>query len=101
MPVGSGGEALGRIESASAAEDPAPAGAFRGWREPPWPDTTDSRADRVDPRTGLAPPLGLVAVAVGPTTILMPLALIVLLACFALGGRASATEWSPPTTGAP
>jgi hypothetical protein len=66
MPVGAGGEALGRIEAALAADDPALVDSFHRWCEPPGTDPADRGVSRVDRRIGLALLLGLVAVAVGP-----------------------------------
>jgi len=51
MPVGAGGEALGRIAAALVADDPALVDSFHQWREPPGPDPTDGGVTRVDRRT--------------------------------------------------
>lgn len=74
MPVGAGGEDLRRIEAALAAEDPALVESFHRWDVPP-EELGDGSATIVGRRFGLALLLGLVAVAVGPTVVLVLLLL--------------------------
>jgi hypothetical protein len=87
MPVGAGGEALGRIEAALAAEDPALVESFHRWGpslENPGPGNGHDHdgGSVVGRRTGLTLLLGLVAIGVGPSGVLALLLLGgTLLAC--------------------
>jgi hypothetical protein len=91
MPVGAGGEALGRIEAALAAEDPALVESFHRWgpsHENPGPGNGHDHGHDHDGgsvvgrRTGLTLLLGLVAIGVGPSGVLALLLLGgTLLAC--------------------
>jgi len=82
MPVGAGGEELRRIEAALAEEDPAMAESFHRWGLPP-EDHDDGDATIVGRRFGLALLSGLVAVAVGPTVVLLLLLGGLVFACLA------------------
>ena len=78
MPVGAGDGALGRIEAALAAEDPALVESFDRWAASPG----DGDGVVVGRRTGLVLLLGLYAVGVGTSGLLALLLLGgTLLAC--------------------
>jgi hypothetical protein len=80
MPVGAGDGALGRIEAALAAEDPALVESFDRWAASP--GDGDGDGDVVGRRTGLVLLLGLYAVGVGTSGLLALLLLGgTLLAC--------------------
>jgi hypothetical protein len=79
MPVGAGDGALGRIEAALAAEDPALVESFDRWAASPGDGDGDVVVGR---RTGLVLLLGLYAVGVGTSGLLALLLLGgTLLAC--------------------
>ena len=80
MPVGAGDGALGRIEAALAAEDPALVESFDRWAASPGDGDGDGVV--VGRRTGLVLLLGLYAVGVGTSGLLALLLLGgTLLAC--------------------
>jgi len=83
MPVGAGDGALGRIEAALAADDPALVASFHSWGATP-EDSGEDGACVVGRTTGLTLLLGLVALGVG-TPGLLALLLMggTLLACVA------------------
>src|ERR1700712_735055 len=83
MPVGAGDGALGRIEAALAAEDPALVESFDRWAASPGDDDGDGDGDVVvGRRAGLGLLLGLYAVGVGTAGLLALLLLGgTLLAC--------------------
>ena len=81
MPVGAGDGALGRIEAALAAEDPALVESFDRWAASPGDGDGDGGVV-VGRRTGLVLLLGLYAVGVGTSGLLALLLLGgTLLAC--------------------